>query len=37
VIIVDTKDALLVCSKKADQRIKEIIEALKKKGRKKIL
>jgi len=37
VIIVDTKDALLVCSKKADQRVKEIIEALKKKGRKKIL
>jgi mannose-1-phosphate guanylyltransferase len=37
VIIVDTKDALLVCSKTADQRVKEIIEALKKKGRTSIL
>jgi mannose-1-phosphate guanylyltransferase len=34
VIIVDTKDAVLVCSKKADQRVREVIEALKKKGRK---
>ena len=37
VIIVDTKDALLVCSKKADQRVKDVIEILKKKGRKKYL
>jgi mannose-1-phosphate guanylyltransferase len=37
VIIIDTKDALLVCSRKADQRVKEVIEALKKQGRGKIL
>jgi mannose-1-phosphate guanylyltransferase len=37
VIIVDTKDALLVCGKEADQRIKEVIEVLKKKGQRKIL
>ena len=37
VIIIDTKDALLVCSQKADQRVKEVIEALKKKGRKRSL
>jgi mannose-1-phosphate guanylyltransferase len=37
VIVIDTKDALLVCSQKADQRVKEVIEALKKKGRNKIL
>ena len=37
VIVVDTKDALLVCSKKADQRVKEVIEALKKRGSRKIL
>ncbi len=37
VIIVDTEDALLVCSKKADQRVKEVIENLKKKGREEIL
>lgn len=37
VIIVDTKDAVLVCSKKADQRVREVIEALKKKGRKTYL
>jgi len=37
VIIVDTKDALLVCSKKADQRVREVIEALKKMGRKSCL
>jgi mannose-1-phosphate guanylyltransferase len=34
VIIVDTKDALLVCSKKADQRVRNVIEALKKKDRR---
>jgi mannose-1-phosphate guanylyltransferase len=37
VIIVDTKDALLVCRKRADQRVKEVIEVLKKRGRDKIL
>ena len=37
VIIVDTKDALLVCSKKADQRVKEVIENLRKKGQERIL
>jgi mannose-1-phosphate guanylyltransferase len=37
VIIVDTKDALLVCSKKADQSIKEVIEVLRKKGQKAYL
>jgi mannose-1-phosphate guanylyltransferase len=37
VIIVDTKDALLVCSKKADQRVREVIDALKKKGGRKII
>jgi mannose-1-phosphate guanylyltransferase len=36
-IIVDTKDALLVCSKKADQRVKDVIEILKKQGKKKYL
>lgn len=37
VIIIDTEDALLVCSQKADQRVKEVIEELKKRGRKKFL
>jgi mannose-1-phosphate guanylyltransferase len=37
VIIVDTKDALLVCAKKLDQRVKEVIEVLKKQGKKKYL
>jgi len=37
VIIVDTKDALLVCAKKSDQRVKDVIEALKKKGKEKYL
>jgi len=37
VIVVDTKDALLVCSKKADQSVKEVIEELRKKGKTKIL
>ena len=37
VIVVDTEDALLVCSKKADQRVKDVIENLRKKGRKEIL
>jgi mannose-1-phosphate guanylyltransferase len=37
VIVVDTPDALLVCHKDADQRVKEVIEALKKSSRKKYL
>lgn len=37
VVVVDTEDALLVCAKKADQRVKEVIENLKKKGKEKIL
>jgi mannose-1-phosphate guanylyltransferase len=37
VIIVDTEDAVLVCSKRADQRVKEVIETLKKTGRNKVL
>jgi len=37
VIIVDTRDALLVCSKKSDQKVKDVIDALKKKGKKKYL
>ena len=37
VIIVDTDDALLVCSKKADQRVKDVIKNLKKKGREEVL
>jgi mannose-1-phosphate guanylyltransferase len=37
VIVVDTKDAILVCSKKADQRVKDVIENLRKKGKERIL
>jgi mannose-1-phosphate guanylyltransferase len=37
VIVVDTEDALLVCDKKADQRVKDVIEKLKKKGKERIL
>lgn len=37
VIVVDTEDALLVCGKKSDQRVKEVIENLKKKGKNRIL
>ncbi|MBN2409441.1 MAG: mannose-1-phosphate guanylyltransferase [Candidatus Aminicenantes bacterium] len=37
VIVVDTKDALLVCSRKADQRVKDVIENLRKKGKEEIL
>lgn len=37
VIVVDTADALLVCRKDHDQKIKDIIEALKKKGKKEFL
>lgn len=36
-IVVDADDALLVCPKEADQRVREIIEALKKKGLKRYL
>lgn len=37
VIIVDTKDAVLVCRKNADQRVREVIEILRKKGKKTYL
>jgi len=37
VIIVDTKDALLVCRKDQDQRVRHVIEALKKKKARKHL
>jgi mannose-1-phosphate guanylyltransferase len=37
VIIVDTKDALLVCRRDQDQRVKDIIEELKKKNARKYL
>jgi mannose-1-phosphate guanylyltransferase len=37
VIVVDTEDALLVCSKKSDQRVKDVIEKLRKKGKERIL
>ena len=37
VIVVDTEDALLVCDRNADQRVKDVIENLKKKGITKIL
>jgi mannose-1-phosphate guanylyltransferase len=37
VIVVDTEDALLVCDRKADQRVKDVIANLKKKGKTKIL
>jgi mannose-1-phosphate guanylyltransferase len=37
VIVVDTADALLVCHKNRDQKVKEILAGLKKKGLKKYL
>jgi len=37
VIVVDTEDALLVCSRRADQRVKDVIGNLKRKGKTKIL
>jgi mannose-1-phosphate guanylyltransferase len=37
VIVVDTKDALLVCRRDQDQRVRDIIEALKKKNASKYL
>jgi mannose-1-phosphate guanylyltransferase len=37
VIVVDTKDALLVCRKDQDQRVRDIIEALKKRNARKYL
>lgn len=36
-VIVDTKDALLVCRMDLDQKVKEVLEILKKKGRKEFL
>jgi mannose-1-phosphate guanylyltransferase len=37
VIVVDTKDALLICHKNSDQKVKDVLEALRKKGRKEYL
>lgn len=37
VIVVDTEDALLVCHKGHDQKVRDVLEKLKKKGRKKYL
>jgi mannose-1-phosphate guanylyltransferase len=37
VIVVETKDALLVCRKDADQKVKDILEILKKRGLKRLL
>jgi mannose-1-phosphate guanylyltransferase len=36
-VVVDTDDALLICSADRDQRVKEIVETLRKTGRKKYL
>jgi mannose-1-phosphate guanylyltransferase len=36
-IVVNTKDALLVCRKDLDQKVKEVLEALKKKGKARYL
>ncbi len=36
-IIVNTKDALLICRKDLDQKVKEIVERLKKKGQQKYI
>ncbi|KPJ70234.1 hypothetical protein AMJ44_00535 [candidate division WOR-1 bacterium DG_54_3] len=37
IIVVDTGDALLVCHKDQDQRVKEIVDSIKKKGKKEYL
>ncbi len=37
IVIVDTKDVLLVCSKSKAQNVKKIVELLKEKGRKELL
>jgi len=37
IVIVDTKDALLVCTKSRAQNVKKIVEELKEKGRRKLL
>ncbi len=37
VIVVDTEDALLVCHKGHDQKVKDVLESLRKKGQKKFL
>lgn len=36
-VVVDTEDALLICHKELDQRVKEVVETLKKKHRKEYL
>jgi mannose-1-phosphate guanylyltransferase len=37
IIVVDTGDALLVCHKDQDQRVKDIVDSIKKKGKKEYL
>jgi len=37
IIIVNTEDALLICHKRKDQKVKDIVEQIKKKGRKEYL
>ncbi|MEW5902553.1 MAG: mannose-1-phosphate guanylyltransferase, partial [Acidobacteriota bacterium] len=37
VVVVETEDALLICHKDSDQKVKEVIEALKKKGLNKLV
>lgn len=37
IVVVDTKDALLICSKSRAQNVKKIVEVLKEKGRKELL
>ncbi len=36
-IVVDTKDALLICPRREDQRVREILDTLARSGRKKLL
>jgi hypothetical protein len=36
-LIVDTDDALLICRKDLDQKVKDIVESLKKKGREEYI
>jgi mannose-1-phosphate guanylyltransferase len=36
-MIVNTEDALLICRKDMDQKVKQVVNSLKKKGEKKYL
>ncbi|MCK4430922.1 MAG: hypothetical protein KAW19_06430, partial [Candidatus Aminicenantes bacterium] len=36
-IVVDTEDALLICHKDQDQKVKDIVENIKKKGKSEYL